>query len=216
MKRANLSLPALALLLVAGAGPARAELLYDNGPIDPRGGGLEIAGPSVVSDPFTLWHASTLTAAQVELVVYAGSEPTALQWSIGTSPFGSDVAWGAAALANSFYRNVNSLFDLYQSTFSLGGATVRQGNYWLTLQGASSTNSVDPTWTVYWDTNSASTSARQSIAGPDDGHPAPAESFRIHGAATDAFAPEPAGVTLLGIGLAGLAGYGWRRRPPAA
>jgi hypothetical protein len=77
-----------------------------------------------------------------------------------------------------------------------------------------STNNIDPHWTVYWISRVGSSLAQQGVLGQGYYSSIPPESFRIYGPAT--VTPEPAGMTLLGIGLASLAGYGWRRRKQSA
>jgi hypothetical protein len=199
----------LALFSVA-VGQAKADpVLYSSGPINGIGNGYNISGNGgyAVSDSFTLANASNLTGAQLGLYTWGtpGPTPESVQWSIGTTPFGSDKASGTNSLTSVFQNsnyNASGYFSIFSSTFPLN-QQLGSGNYWLTLQNATSSDGNG----VAWDQNyGASTTFSTFSASPDGG-----ETFQIFGTVTTA-TPEPASITLLGIGIAGFAGYGWRSR----
>ncbi len=198
MKRLVLGIAALVLVL-SNVGQSYADLVYDNGPIN---GGVEawtINFGYQVSDSFTLGSPATLTGAQIGLWAFSGDTPTSVDWSIGSVAFGSDISSGAATLSNVYQYTNGYGYDILESTFSLGGV-LGAGTYWLTLQDATTANG-NP---VYWDQNSGPSAAQESALGT-----IPSESFQLYGAGS---VPEPSTICLLGIGVAGLAGYCRRRR----
>ena len=186
-----------ALVLLLGLDQARAGTLYSNGLLNGTINAYDIATPTPLSNSFILSSASTLTGAQLGLwVASPGNPPTSVHWAIGTTPFGGQVASGTAGLSSVFIQDYLGVsYAQYESTFSLSEA-VNAGTFYLTLNNASAGGPA-----VYWDeTNGPSTP--YGVGG--------SESFQIFG--NPAATPEPATLTLLGIGFAGLAGLGWRRR----
>jgi hypothetical protein len=196
-------------LLLAAVGEARADpILYSNGPTNGADGGSAINNGYSLSDSFSLAYVSNVT--EVQLGLWAIAPPNTVQWSIGTTPFGTDKGSGTATLTSTFLNTNSSNDKVYASTFSLS-QPLGSGTYWLTLQNAGASGSTF----VYWDVNSGPSSAfAQSAA---EGNSFASESFQIFGdggriAIFTIATPEPASIVLLGIGIAGLAGYGWRSR----
>ena len=202
MKRLILSFAALALL-TGGAGPVNAAVVYDNGPINGTVEAWTINYGYQVTDSFTVSSPTTLTGAQIGLWAYPGDNPTSVEWSIGSAPYGSNISSGTSSLSSTFTGGYGfGIYPLFESTFSLTGV-LSTGTYWFTLQNAASING-DP---VYWDQNNGPSTAFESIEGS-----IPSESFQLYSGTT---VPEPSTVTLLGIGVVGLVGYTWRRRKSA-
>jgi hypothetical protein len=192
-----------ALLLVAVAEAKADPILYSNGAISGTGYNVyPIGDGNSVSDSFTLANASNLTGVQLGLWAFYAEPPATVQWSIGTTPFGSGQGSGTANLANTLYKTSTSGLPVYSSTFPIN-LQLGSGTYWLTLQNGTDSGGN----TLGWDANYGPSSAfLYSTA-----YPNPSESFQILGTVATA-TPEPASINLLGIGIAGLAGYGWRSR----
>jgi PEP-CTERM motif len=204
MKKLILSFAALALLL-GGVGQAKADLVYDNGPINGTITGWTINFGYVVSDSFTVSSATSLTGAQIGLWAAPGDDnPTSVQWSIGSATYGSDISSGTGVLSSTYQYTNGYGYDILKSTFSLTGSVAAGTTYWFTLQ-----NAVLPSGNpIYWDQNNGPSTAYENSVGqltPPNG----SESFQLYGTSA---VPEPSTVTLLTIGVVGLVGYRWRRR----
>jgi hypothetical protein len=187
------TLAALALVL-CGSGAAKAQLVYDNGPINGTVEGWTINFGFAVSDSFTLSNPTTLTSAQLGLWLYQGDTASSLDWAIGTSAFGSDEGSGTASLTNVFQYTNGFGYDIYESSFPLS-ATLNAGTYWLTIQNLSVSNG-DP---GYWDENNGPSMAQENQVGQIN-----SESFQLYGRTSDV--PEPGAYALIGsLGLTGAA-----------
>jgi hypothetical protein len=174
---------------------AKADLIYDNGPINGTFGAYVVSAPYSVSDSFAVTGSASLGSAQVGLWVNHGDAPSTIAWSIGTAPFLSDISSGTSSFMNTLLFTNLFGYDVYRSVFNITGA-VGPGTYYLTLYNGTSNiyNS------VAWDENGGPSTAYLNGAGQ-----IPSESFQIFGTVPDA----GSSVMLLGIGLAGV---GWMRR----
>lgn len=217
MKRATLVLVILALVL-CGVGQSRADLiLYDNGPINGAHDGYYVDGVvgtygnnGAATDSFTVARASTLTSATVGLWVADSVSgrvlPQSIDFSIGTSPFGTDINNGSTSLLSSTFHNGNSFGSVYTTTLNgLYTPGLQPGTtYWFTLYSAvpSSTG---------WDVNSGPSQAQwEHGIGTNTGA---SNSFTLYGAQ----APEPSSLFLaVTASVTGLGYLGWRRKAKAA
>jgi hypothetical protein len=178
------------------AGNALAGIVYDNGPINGTVDGWTINFGYQVSDSFTVASAVNLASAQISLWLVPKDVPATVDWSIGTSPFGSDISSGTATLNNTFLYNNTYGYDLYNSTLALSGAVSPSTTYYFTLQNATVSNGD----AVYWDENGGPSSASKNSVGTIN-----SEAFTLYSAV-----PEPKSyATLSGLGLLGL--VAWRR-----
>ncbi len=186
-------LTALAVLLAA-AMPARAALVYDNGLVNGTNNAWSIALDSV-SDSFSVSYNTSLVSAQIGLWLNPGDTPVSVDWLIGTSPFGSDVASGTSTLTNT-YEFTNGLgADIYESTFALSAAVSTGTTYYLTLQNMQTVDGSN----AFWDETDGPSTAYID----DTGNQIGSESFQLYDSLPMA-APEPAGLTLLALGAPGL------------
>jgi hypothetical protein len=187
-------------------------MVYDNGPIGGQNAfGIYSGTSTSLTDSFTVTTATNLLSAQVGLWVTPGKPPLSLDWQIGTTPFGADVGSGSATPSNKFFSTVTVGLtqDIYESTFSLSGAVSPGQTYWFTLKNATPGSSLINPGGVSWDESDGPSSAL--VTNPSvQGVSVPSESFQLFDASVPA--PEPASLTLLGLGVAGIAGYTWRRR----
>lgn len=144
--------------------PASADILYNNGPINGNLGGIGIGpqGTSIIpletADSFTLTSESTLTGVTLGLWAIPGSIPISVQWGISTSPDFTNSAGGGgtpmASLSNTIFCTPSAtcgegVWDVYTSMFSLPDVTLAAGTYYLSLQGAA-TSDGNP---LVWDDN---------------------------------------------------------------
>jgi hypothetical protein len=135
-----------------------------------------------------------LTDAQIGTWAEQGDTPAALDWSIGTAKFASDVSAGTSAMSNLFLFTNHTIagnFDVYASAFSLNGA-LAAGTYWLTLNNATTTGG-NP---LGWNQDNGPSLALSTSFGA-----IPSESFQRFGAGTAV--PEPAGLVLYSLGALG-------------
>jgi hypothetical protein len=136
MKPHVLALFALALGLTV---PTSASVIYNNYPIVVGAADYINTNNTSVSDPFALISSAIATNVVFgAAVVTGGTVMTAIDWSIGTNFFGSDVASGAGASISGLllYPNVDA-FDWYSLTFSLPNVRLSAGTtYYLTLHNA--------------------------------------------------------------------------------
>jgi hypothetical protein len=191
MKNPTLLLAAAALLL---AGEAKADLVYDNGPINGTIDAYNVT-TFAVSDSFVLSSGTTLAEAQIGL--WEQGTATTVDWSIGTGAFGSDLGSGTSALDNTATGQLSGdSFPVFESTFSLT-ATLGPGTYWLTLNNAL----LGP---AYWDENNGPSTAYVISTGNQIG----SESFQLYSAPS----PEPSSLILCGLGAIGLLVAAWRRK----
>lgn len=182
---------------------ANADLVYDNGPMS-KSYASTISGGQSISDSFTVSSSTSLSAAQVGLWTngYLSAVPVGLDWSIGTSAFGSDISSGTDATLSDTPEGetLDGQFLFFESTFSLSGNLVAGQTYWLTLSNATS----NPSAEVGWDDsfgNSVGEYDNNGSKGTLTG-PTGSQSFQLYDGPLATVAPLPS--TLLGgVGLLG-------------
>jgi hypothetical protein len=193
---------AAVLAAVAVAVPVRGGEIWNNGP--PQGLSALNIVDQTVSNSFTIQSPTSVTSIQAGLWVSTSDVPTAVNWSIGTGPFGNDIGSAKAAHLSSVFLFSNGFgFDIYESTFTLNGALPEAGTFWLTLDGGVSQFGS----TVEWDVTDGPS---QALVEGATGSPG-SESFQVFNAVSGPVVPEPAGVTLVVIAGAGYI-FGTRRK----
>jgi hypothetical protein len=194
---------AAAVVTLALTTPTPAGEVYGNGP--PMGGsGLTLSGETI-SDSFTLWSAMPISSAQAALWVHKGDKPTFVDWSFGTSVFGTDLGSGTAAVESNVFLFTNNLgFDIYESKFEVSASPSAAGTYWFTLSNPLSQDESG----VDWDQNGGQSQAFE-MGSPGETE---SESFQLfNNFASGPVVPEPTGLMLVGMCLTGLAARAWRR-----
>jgi hypothetical protein len=194
MKLRFASLLLLAMCVIAAV-PSMASVIYSNGAINGQVQAYTINFGFSVSNSFTVSSPATMTGFDFGAWNFPGDQAVTVDWSIGTSFFGSDVASGTASLSNAFQFTNGLGFDIYNSTASGLSVALGTGTYYLTLANATTLQG-NP---MYWDQNSGPSLAMDSALGS-----VPSESFNIYGGGTST--PEPGTFLMLGSGVLGMAG----------
>lgn len=119
-----------------------------------------------VSNSFALSGAGTARGAGFLVWLLPGSAISAVDWSIGSDKFLSDLGSGTATVSSTPYTGVpnpnGSGFNLVWAAIGFPDVSLSAGTYWFTL-----THAVDPTQTfaAFWDQNDGPSEAWQSTSG---------------------------------------------------
>ena len=211
MRGASLLLLAMLYLTLASIPAVGGEILYSNGPVIgtinawtistlPFDFGGTIHDPGhAVSDSFTL----TAPLSDVESVhffawTFVEDFVLTVNWSIGTTPFGTDYTGPvSAAVTDTLLPYNGGCCDIHEDSFTFPSIDLPAGTYWLTLSAGVAGGPFGPHGAM-WDQNSGPSLAYTI----NTLNPIPSEAFYIDGTVI----PEPSSIMLFGSGLLGLAG----------
>jgi hypothetical protein len=186
---------AIAAIAVASSVAEASVQVYSDGP-STIGGGYYVNGGQEVSDSFSVLNATTLTSAQVGLWTAPGDAPSTINWSIGTTPYGSDVSSGTSTPINNISFTTNGAWDFYQSSFLLNGPLSANTTYYLTLTGGVTAEGGSMPWDIC---SGPSVSYIYGFYGPYTNY---GEDFSLYGNTVNAV-PEPTTITIWALlGLA--------------
>jgi PEP-CTERM motif-containing protein len=194
------SLSLLALCLVAL--PARADTVYDNGPINGTTDAWTIDFGFVVSNTFTVGSGgASITGLMFGAWLFPGDVLGGAEVQITSSEFGGTTYFdGALNFTQSGCVGNQYGFNVCTETSSpFGPVDLAAGTYWLNLENASVPTG-DP---IYWDENSGPSQASENSVGT-----IPSESFTLlgtNGTTSGGSVPEPGGIMLFGAGILSLA-----------
>ena len=217
MKKASLAALVFSFAGAIAAAPAFADtVLYNNaGPNTDTGSPLYAYGVYSASqdttDSFTLASNATVTGANFMLWTYQngveGEPGFQVNWSIGTTPFGSDVGTGtnvtptSTVYLNPIHLSVNDTsFWVYSVTISIPNTSLGPGEYWFTLDN---TESSAADGLGFWDASYPASTVGTSTAyfGNSAVTAVPSQTFEILGSGS---APVPEGGSgLLYVMMAG-------------
>ena len=195
----------LTLLLALAILPARADTVYDNGPINGTTDAWTINFGFIVSDTFTVaGFNTTVNGLAFGAWLFPGDVLQSAEVSITDSEFGGTTFFDGVVNFTQSGCVVNQYgFNVCTETGSFTDTNLAGGTYWLNLQNAS-VNTGDP---IYWDENSGPSQASQNSVGT-----IPSEAFTIMGSTTvtcgpggGCGVPEPGDTMLLGSAVLGLA-----------
>ncbi len=197
-------------LSLAAVFPASATALYSNGPVNGASASWNITSSSdVATNSFTVSSASIMTGFDFATWNSAGQVISTVNWAIGTTAFGNDVALGTSGVSSVFdfsgTDSANLIYPYDVETNTVSGLNVGLSagtTYWLTLYGAAIPG------TAAWDQNYGSSAAQFSTHGFSA--PISSETFDINGGSSST--PEPASLGLLGGGILVMLGAFRRRK----
>lgn len=203
----------LVSLCLLPATTAPAAVLYSNGPALGTLDAWSINRGQSVSDSFTLPIATAVTGFDFTTWSLHGDLATTVEWSVGTTEFGTDEGSGTAAVSNVFDFNNTDGFAVYSNTVTGLDLPLTAGTSWLTLKTSQGTSALP---SIFWDENDGPSAAFESVHtslfddagfGCSNGQPSctGSEAFDILGA------PEPGSLGLLGFGLLAMAGLVGRK-----
>jgi PEP-CTERM motif len=197
----------VAAFVALSAADARADYLYSSGPL---GTGFFFDNSAAVysaytaTESFTVAGSATVSSATVGLWTETGYTPVSIDWSIGTTAFGSDINSGTQApLTNVYVTSFdNNSFSLYASSFNLTGSLKPGTTYYLTLTEGNSGGGPF----MLWDANGGtSSSGRHGVSGHDQG-PVGSMAFSLYGTPLSSV-PEPSTFAFMVSGLSVLLAF---------
>jgi len=206
--------------LIADAGPASAQVVYNDGPINGTVDAWTINDGLIVADSFTVsGGTSTLSGLSFGAWLFPGDVLQSVDVWItssalgGTTYFNQQINFTQSGCSGNQYG-----FNVCTETGSFNGPTLPNGTYWLNLANAV-VNTGDP---VYWDENSGvgcnspgcpseATCNTCIVKGNPPPQNLPPESFTIYGEPVSSV-PEPSSILLLSSGALGLFAARRKRR----